>query len=808
MIVSLFTKARDNVPKVRNVTWDEFVEGLGPHREMAVSDKRDLPAFSPAEFLPGATKAAPNVVRVHFGALDFDHLNPHQVETVAHACDGLNAVLLSTWSHARDPWRLRLVVELSRPIERVEFDPWWPVLRARFGGLADPQTKNADRIFFGAFCPPGTLAQQFFVRFHGKPLDVASLPQVALAAPVAVAGTEKISRERLATLAKTWKRSRDEYRQTLGQALERVARGEPFADPGSRDTMAFQLTRDLIRAWPDADPLSLAEHFAPSIQIMGWDGDISAKLSRAQDEIQAEQTAREVAEMSETKLRISECFLATEPGRDWPYTAQELAALAKRCKTTPENLKKRWIIQRGTQFYILGPRGYSPPYGEKDVWTATLRDLAPARSAGVSLFEVDERGHFARKGLPTLMAEYGTIATDHVLDLRAQEARYDSATGTFVEAPTPIRAGLVAEYSPLVAGWLERLGSPQILDWLAFSTDLGSTCVALVLTGPGGTGKSLLAHAAARIFTTTQPTALDQVLGNWNEALARCPIVLADEAIPKDFRGQSRTPELREFLGSMSRPFRKKYAPDSVIIGSPRLIITANNEDVLSFSENLSRNDLEAIAARFLHVRIPGTADFCAARDYLQKLGQATVATFVTHDLVAKHILWLRDNHPAKRQGRFLIVPQTKTGDPDTIRTLATKGGVRSSLCQWLVGYLKNPAPFDARGTFLVRVRGGGLYVNTQGIAENWTLYVENEQIPTVGKLAQAIGNLADGERTTLSRPGKASPVHYRKVDVQNLIAWAEHTEYASAEEIQDALSTDTETRARGFQLFSGTRPN
>lgn len=804
MIVSVFARAQDNVPKMRSLEWDEFVQGIGPHRETAVTDKRQLPAFSPAEWIPGTTKLKCNVIRVHFGVLDLDHLTIPQVETVVRSCDGLDAALYTTYSHASDPWRLRLAVRLSRPVEAVEFDPWWPVFNARFGGFADPKTKDSSRIYFGALCPTGTLHLQHFVKSFGRPLDVSSLhAQVQNVVRTGTHGGEKITRERLANLAKTWKRSKDESRQYLGEALGRVCRGEPFAEPGSRDTTAFQLARDLIRTWPQADPESLAAHFAQSVQIMAWgEGDMVAKLARAADDVNAEFAARELTTVSETKIRIAEAFAAqNEPGRDWPYTEVELEALTTRCKCSREELRKRWIVQRGTLFYILTPKGYTRPYGEKDVWTATLRDLAPARSAGVNLWTPNERGDMVRKTMIQLMADYGTVAQEHVLDLRLQESRYDSASRTFYDAPTPIRAEVVPRYDPEVDGWLDVLGGDLLKDWISMVTDLGSTCVALILTGPGDTGKTLLAHGLSRIWTTTQPTSLEQVMGTFNGALARCPLVFADEQIPKDFRGNSRTQELRELLGNMSRPYREKYHPDAVILGVPRLMVAANNEEVLTFQGDLTKNDVEAIAARFLHIEIEGNADKCKAREYLQGLTQSLVETFVTHDRIACHALWLRDNHKIVRRGRFQVKSPTQE---KVIRSLTTKGGLKSSLCQWFVGYLKNPTLLDVRCDFKVRILGGKLLVNTQAVVENWSLYVDNEPVPPVGRISNTIGQLSlgdsDSARVHLKHPGGGS-CHYRVIDPLNLIAWAEATGYSTRDEVYAALGVDTEKRVRAFQV-------
>ncbi len=302
-----------------------------------------------------------------------------------------------------------------------------------------------------------------------------------------------------------------------------------------------------------------------------------------------------------------------------------------------------------------------------------------------------------------------------------------------------------------------------------------------MFTGPGGTGKSLFADAVSRLWRTSGPTPLTSAMNeNFNAALVKCPLVFADEQMPKDFRGHGRTAELREFIAARSRPFKQKFFPETVILGAARLVIAANNEDILAIQENLSVNDIEAIGDRFYHVPVRAEAkDWLAVCD---------AASFFEQDRLAKHALWLRDNHPVTRDGRFLI----KSPDRNFYRALTTKSGIRSAVCQWLAGYLREPRRVDSANDYQIRIVGGQLLVTTRGILENWALYVSNEAAPTTGRLGSAIAGLSV-TRTTRSTPtGKAN---YRVIDTEHIVAWANQTEYASEEEIRQALTVDTETK-------------
>lgn len=805
MIVTYYDNAFDTTPKPVEISWPDFIATIRHIERPGVTDKRLLPGFSPAEIRPGASRADSNVLRVHFAVIDLDGITSEQLATIVNRLEGLAALFYTTWSHPKEEpgrWRLRLMVPFTRPVEAAEWRSLWPLLLARFSAPGDQACKDRSRMYFGPFIEPGTASAHIVSVFEGSPLDPGSLASLVGSAspPAPITKLESIPRERLQNLAKAWKRSRDETRNHLGLALERIVKGEPFAEEGNRDNTLFQLTRDLIRTWPNADPESIAAHFAQSLQVMGPDApsleQVRDKLDRASATIALERAQAEAEALADTKARTRQAFEATEPNRDWPYTDQEIKALTEKVRCTRDELTYRWIIQRGSVFYILGPQGYSKGYVEREAENAALRDLAPAESAGVNLWSISEAGEWYRKNLRQLMGEYGSVARDLVLDLRAQDARYDAGSCTFIEAPTPVRRELTPEFFPEVHNWLIRLAGPAIwdlLNWMALATDLHSTCAALVLTGPGDTGKNLFAHGMGRIWTQTQPTSLEQALSGFNEALARCPLVFADEQLPKDFRGNGRTAEIREFIGTLSRPLKRKYHADSVLLGAIRLIVASNNQDVLAFNESLSQDDIGALGSRFFHVQIPKRIDGTSqASDYLRRI--PNIATFVSEDKIARHALWLRDNYPVKREGRFLIKTDNQQ---DTIRALSTKGGIRSSVCYWLVSYLRNPSRIDLNGSLLVRVKGGKLLANAQGILENWSVYLPSEAVPTAGRIANALSNISTGARPNIIHPKSGASIHYREIDPAFLYAWSETTEISSKEEINQGLAIDTETRMR-----------
>lgn len=784
--LSLFEGARDPHPKAVTWTWQTLTQRLSTHEFLPPTDKLNCEAFSPASFRPGTRRAIENVTHLSLFVADLDALSEQDALRFLECLEARNwaAVVYSTWSNATKPISFRAVLPLAYPVPAQDWSRTWRAISHALGDLSDPACKDPSRLYFGAFAPVGTEEDAFSHVIQGDPVDPSILP----APPAELAPTqplEKITRDRLERFARSLARKRDERAQEHGGLLKRILAGEPFAEPGDRDTTIFQLGLTLAHRYPDADPQSLAEHFSLSLDLMARQApdcptpkDVAYKIKRAQQRLRDEQTAQMEEETERQAQRIRDAFRSD---RTHPYTPDELDAIPPR----------RWILQKGKSYYARVGAAYRGPYVQEEALNALLRDLSPASTAGVDLFTVSPTGDVQPKTLARLIREYGFVADRVVASLLAEFSYFDEADRTIVEAPAPMRK-IAPKRHPEIAEWLDALGGRKahlLRAWIANVTRLESPCSALFLTGQKHLGKSVLAEGLAKLWTARGlPTPLQDVLGTpFNESQLRCPLTFADEVLPTDFRGRVLHAELRKYIQERRRSLRRKFMPSAEVIGASRVIISANNENILATTESLSSHDIGAIVDRFLWIP-------CRAKAF-EVLQRVDTSGWVDRDEIAEHALYLRetDTYDTSRN-RFLVQEE----DTTLASKLISSDGPRGAVLQFCVSYLLHPERIDSdpRGQYLIRIYQGKLLINVQVLVNCWSTYVTNEKVYTTGTLSAAIGALATEERPRVRSLGGQRP-NYRVIAKEHLISWADDKGYATEDQIEAALAKSTEQRSR-----------
>ncbi len=223
LTLSVFDHARDAVPKPRTCTVDALVQALTRFPVIDAANKLDLPAWSPARFVPGRARSVDAVVDVSCLVLDHDEGDPG---AALAAWSGLIAVAHSTWSHTEDAPRFRVVVPLARPIPADRWAAAWSWAAAR-APQADRACKDASRLYFRPAVPAPD-APRFAHVQNGDLLDLLPLlPPPPAPAPARADRVTLVVPARLREHAVAVRLSRDPWsRERVAAELGATLSGE------------------------------------------------------------------------------------------------------------------------------------------------------------------------------------------------------------------------------------------------------------------------------------------------------------------------------------------------------------------------------------------------------------------------------------------------------------------------------------------------------------------------------------------------------------------------------------------------------
>lgn len=421
------------------------------------------------------------------------------------------------------------------------------------------------------------------------------------------------------------------------------------------------------------------------------------------------------------------------------YTETEIATFAQQQNCTVEEFKKRWIIVHNGACFIYGPHGYRAPIKNMlDISMAIKNWLSLVPSSAKSKAGIDWTIPWGQsekdKTTERLITDYGSLATSHILSTAIERSHYDPTTRTFYERICPLRK-LEPTFDPDVDKWMRLMGGKDaetLLDWIATCPDLTRASCAIYLHARKDCGKTMLASGIARLWGH-MPTPFESAISSFNSALLNCPLVFADEQMPPDVTSGT----VRDFVSALQRPIKRKGKDEGSMLGALRLILAANNADMLRFNrEDFEKEDIAAIGARILYFRCdPEAAAF------LKSLGGFEgTADWVYGDRIAKHVLWLAQNRQVKKGARFLI-----EGGVDVIhRNLATSGSSRDRAVEWICRAMLENWPAANPG---IRFGGGELYVNALFVQQSWTQILGDQRIPSLIHIGKTFRPLSIGEK-------------------------------------------------------------
>lgn len=780
---TLYQKAQDTAGVPMTQPWEVWLDRFSRHerrgRPEHRSDKDALdlhkngPALVLGEIPAGVPRRGSHVVAVHALALDIENRDDAQVEAVLKGpLAPYEWALWTTHKHGSEVVtgaRLRVVLPLRDPIPPEQHAAAWEGLQRLTGGINDPSTKDVGRLHF----LPSTFDPDVSFTLHhpGTWLDVTGFLTSSSGKLLQALGKQRSAGTLRMSLGKIPKTD------PLKPVVQKLLAGEAFAVPGERHTKVLALTMALAVKSRDIHPSTLEDLFSPSLLemsraapgaptvgevITAYEGALTLLQDEAKQKVQQEQ------------------LKGDEKGRG-PYTLEELENIASINGWGVGELTKRWVIQKDGCAWFLGEHGnYVGPHLKDDFPLAASQYLA---RAPVQLMKVSQTG-LTYKAMPDVIRESGTLATKVVASLTLHRSRFDAVTGVFYEALVPIRPGLKPLYNPEIDAWLKAFAGPcydKVLDWMTCCSDLDKLLCALYFDGAPAGGKTLFAVGMARLWTDGPPSDIDGALSDFNDTLTTCPLVLADEEIPKRYGRANATAALRSLLSQKSRPLKRKYRSTADVRGAIRVVLAANNAFLLDHKDVSTEDDLLAIAQRFLYVKVADEAAVLLAKHPPEK-----IESWAQKD-IAQHALWLSETRQVRRGARFWV-----EGDIAHMhRQMAMATHWNAMVVEWLVRYLLNPQPFDMLKSGLIRRGEGKLLVNNQALIDGWGLYLKTKQDPDTSKIGTALRAISVGEQKQLRAGPKK--IRYREINFPQILSWSSEQSIGDHDTLCTAVGLPTE---------------
>ena len=581
--------------------------------------------------------------------------------------------------------------------------------------------------------------------------------------------TVRITKQGVEEFAAKLRRRKADKARNVGLLLNKILKKEIFSEPNDVRQATFRVVQMLSEEFWQEPPERILDLMLPSLKLQRTDTTSPVQsdkviLNRIRwvQEVKRKRVSERLKDQEDVRrMHIATAF---DDERDTGYTAAEYR------KFVADGLQKnQWILQRGKSYYFFVAGSYRGPFEVSEAKNFAAVLLSPAYDR-VAVTYTDQAGQPKSKTLDMLLQEYGTFVTKVEYDLTEQRTSVDRSRLSI--GVDPQRYELAPSFSARVDDWLRLLAGEKyeaLLDWLRGLLYLDRPLASLYLCLPSQSGKNLLMHGIARLWNKTGPRALR----NFEPGdLEDCPLIWANEALPRSWQRADGFDKLKQFLDESAWAVKRVYTDRYILKGHARLVLTGNRPDLFSASRDVMTSDeIRSVRDRVLLIYNQKTE----AAEYLKKIGPSHRA-FVEQDEIAKHILWLRDNGALKQEHRYLVE------DPDELflDVLAVTAKQADRVLDWLCAYCSQ----KRFNTPAVSSNGEDIFLVSGLVFGLWKNYDLSNRGIQKRVLDAALGAVA--ELVNVATP-KNNIVPAWRISASRLLLWSKIHE-VDVGEIADAL--------------------
>jgi len=270
-----------------------------------------------------------------------------------------------------------------------------------------------------------------------------------------------------------------------------------------------------------------------------------------------------------------------------------------------------------------------------------------------------------------IMDDYGTVAAmtrasrlipssrlELIREGGQNHLRYVHALPGVAEDVDPVYHEVADYYLRLLGG--EHYD--KLLDWIACFPIIDRPLPALYIDGPSGCGKGLLIDSLKHLTSRNKVAYFSDAMGNFQDHYVETFLIVIDEDPGtagnhhKDVVGV-----LRRMIGGELKQINMKGVKGIDVDGEWRLVMAANNADILEIKKDLDASDIDALSGRIFYHKVREEAG-AELKEFFTSLGGrngnqygiGTDAMRLPH-CVAQHAMWLHHNRRVRFGERYLI---------------------------------------------------------------------------------------------------------------------------------------------------------